>query len=177
MEDALSVGHLQRSQVRLDAVLPSDTIVDDLDVQLSHSAQDHLGSNNKLPGVALSKVPPPPIATPTWPESGSTLTLRLGSSRCRQLSARSRSLLKTNECLLYGGYTRLEAVIPPVTDQPAWPWLVALWCRRRRDRGLQRLKATRWPALRASFQSRRLQLELGAGRRLPKPWKTRSCPL
>lgn len=43
VQDALPVGHLQWSQVRLDAVLPPDPIVDDLDVQLSHPAQDRLG--------------------------------------------------------------------------------------------------------------------------------------
>lgn len=42
LEDGLSVGHLQGSQVRLDAVLPPDAVVQDLDVQLAHPAQDGL---------------------------------------------------------------------------------------------------------------------------------------
>lgn len=46
MQDRLSVGHLQRAQVGLDAVLSPDAVVEDLDVQLSHPAQDDLRTEN-----------------------------------------------------------------------------------------------------------------------------------
>lgn len=42
MEDGLPVSHLQWSEVCFDAVLSSDSIVDDLDVQLSHPTQNGL---------------------------------------------------------------------------------------------------------------------------------------
>lgn len=65
MEDALPVGHLQWAQVRLDAVLPSDPIVHDLDVQLSHPAQDRLegGDDRLCGGVSAKKVPSPPVGS------------------------------------------------------------------------------------------------------------------
>lgn len=44
MEDGLPVSHLQGSQVGLDAVLSSDSIVDDLDVQLAHPTQNRLST-------------------------------------------------------------------------------------------------------------------------------------
>lgn len=42
VEDGLPVCHLQWSEVCFYAVLPSDSIVDDLDVQLSHPTQNGL---------------------------------------------------------------------------------------------------------------------------------------
>jgi len=105
-EDGLPVGHLQRPQVSLDAVLSSDPIVDDLDVQLAHPAQNSLRKKTMKTirrSVDLWKLlrPNKPLAGPdgglTWPESGSTLTLRLGSSLWRHCSAFSRSFRKENK--------------------------------------------------------------------------------
>ena len=42
IENGLSVGYLQRSEVSLDAVLSSDTIMEDFNVQLSHATQNGL---------------------------------------------------------------------------------------------------------------------------------------
>ena len=42
MENGLPVSHLQWSKVSLNAVLSSDSIVDDLYVQLSHPTQNGL---------------------------------------------------------------------------------------------------------------------------------------
>lgn len=47
MLDRLSVSHLQGSEVSLDAVLPPDPVVDDLDVQLPHPAQDGLRTESE----------------------------------------------------------------------------------------------------------------------------------
>lgn len=45
-EDGLPVGHLEGSQMSFNAVFSSDSVVNDLDVKLSHPTQDGLKSKH-----------------------------------------------------------------------------------------------------------------------------------
>lgn len=70
MEDGLPVGHLEGPELRLNAVLSPDSIVHDLDVQLSHPAQDGLRTEN-ISGLwtsveaAPAERTPPPLPGPS----------------------------------------------------------------------------------------------------------------
>lgn len=181
-EDALPVGHLQQAQVRLDAVLPSDPIVHDLDVQLSHPAQDRLegggGTTDCVEARQQTKSHPLPVGSSYLARVGVDPDFEAGVLSLeaveRVLEIFNKSNYQVNASFSGTGGGKLPPPPTPtgVTDQPAWPWWAVLWCRRRRDRGFRRLKAPRWPDPRVSILLR----EPAAQRQLPKPWMTRSCP-